>query len=121
MADIAATMRVGLEARGWNVNALEVTPLSARFNVSELATGQECEVDILKEIFWRPVAQSPYGPVLAEEDVIVTKVCALADRGRYAISLTCSPHPAGGPVLSLRSSAAVTPVAASSARICRRT
>lgn len=45
------------------------------------ATGQEREVDILKEIFWRPVAQSPYGPVLAEEDVIGTKVRALADRG----------------------------------------
>ena len=43
-------------------------------------TRQDCEVDILKEIFWRPVAQSPYGPVLAEEDVIGTKVRALADR-----------------------------------------
>ena len=81
MADIAATLRVGLEARGWNVHALEVAPLSARFTVSEPATGKECEVDILKEIFWRPIAQSPYGPVLAEEDVIGTKVRALADRG----------------------------------------
>ena len=49
--------------------------------MSDPATGQDCEVDILKEIFWRPVAQSPYGPVLAEEDVIGTKVRALADRG----------------------------------------
>lgn len=53
-------------------------PLSARFTVTDPATGQEC---ILKEIFWRPVAQSPYGPVLAEEDVIGTKVRALATRG----------------------------------------
>jgi hypothetical protein len=41
------------------VHALETAPLSARFTVSDPATGQECEVDILKEIFWRPVAQSP--------------------------------------------------------------
>lgn len=81
MTDIAATLRAGLEARGWKVHALETAPLSARFTVTDPATGQECEVDILKEIFWRPVAQSPYGPVLAEEDVIGTKVRALADRG----------------------------------------
>ncbi|MFE9724386.1 nucleotidyl transferase AbiEii/AbiGii toxin family protein [Streptomyces sp. NPDC005794] len=81
MADIAAALRAGLEARGWKVHALETAPLSARFTVADPATGQECEVDILKEIFWRPVAQSPYGPVLAEEDVTGTKVRALADRG----------------------------------------
>ncbi|MEU9663849.1 nucleotidyl transferase AbiEii/AbiGii toxin family protein [Streptomyces chartreusis] len=81
MAEIAATLRSGLETRGWQVQALETAPLSARFTVSDPATGQECEVDILKEVFWRPVAQSPYGPVLAEEDVIGTKVRALADRG----------------------------------------
>ena len=63
------------------MHALETAPLSARFTVADPATGQKCEVDILKEIFWRPVAQSPYGPVLAEEDVIGTKVRALADRG----------------------------------------
>jgi predicted nucleotidyltransferase component of viral defense system len=81
MADIAATVRAGPEARGWEVHALETAPLSARFTVTDPATGQDCEVDILKEIFWQPVAQSPYGPVLAEEDVIGTKVRALADRG----------------------------------------
>ncbi|MFJ3823485.1 nucleotidyl transferase AbiEii/AbiGii toxin family protein [Streptomyces nodosus] len=81
MTDIAAVVRAGLEARGWNVQALETAPLSARFTVSDPATGQECEVDILKEVFWRPVTQSRYGPVLAEEDVIGTKVRALADRG----------------------------------------
>lgn len=62
MADIAAALRGGLEARGWQVRALETAPLSARFTVSDPATGREYEVDILKEIFWRPVAQSPYGP-----------------------------------------------------------
>ncbi len=48
------------------VHALETAPLSARFTVSAPTTGQECEVDILREIFRRPVAQSPYGTVLAE-------------------------------------------------------
>ncbi|MFB9738394.1 nucleotidyl transferase AbiEii/AbiGii toxin family protein [Streptomyces thermocoprophilus] len=81
MADIAATLRAGLEARGWKVHALETAPLSARFTVTDPATRQDCEGNILKEIFWRPVAQSPYGPALAEEDVIGTKVRALADRG----------------------------------------
>jgi hypothetical protein len=81
MADIAAILRAGLEARGWQVQSLETAPLSARFTVTDPATGQDCEVDILKEIFWRPIAQSPYGPVLAEEDVIGTKVRALGDRG----------------------------------------
>lgn len=81
MTEIAATLRAALESRGWNVQALETAPLSARFTVTDPATGQECEVDILKEIFWRPITQSPYGPVLAEEDVIGTKVRALADRG----------------------------------------
>ncbi|GAB2798146.1 hypothetical protein GCM10027073_32810 [Streptomyces chlorus] len=81
MADIAAMLRAGLEARGWKVHALETAPLSARFTVTDPATGQDCEVDVLKEIFWRPAAQTPYGPVLAEEDVIGTRVRALADRG----------------------------------------
>ncbi|MFC9271318.1 nucleotidyl transferase AbiEii/AbiGii toxin family protein [Streptomyces zhihengii] len=81
MTDIAAALRAGLEGRGWEVHALETAPLSARFTVSDPATGQICEVDILKENFWRPITTSPYGPVLAEEDVVGTKVRALADRG----------------------------------------
>ena len=81
MADIAGALRDGLQARGWHVRSLETAPLSARFTVADPATGEECEVDVLKEIFWRPVAQSRYGPVLAEEDVIGTKVRALGDRG----------------------------------------
>ncbi|MFJ8062640.1 nucleotidyl transferase AbiEii/AbiGii toxin family protein [Streptomyces sp. NPDC096142] len=81
MTDIAATLCAGLEARGWQVQSLETAPLSARFTVTDPATGQDCEVDILKEIFSRPIAHSPYGPVLAEEDVIGTKVRALGDRG----------------------------------------
>lgn len=63
------------------MQALETTPLSARFSVADPGTGRECGVDILKEIFWRPVAQSPNGPVLAEDHVIGTKARAPADRG----------------------------------------
>lgn len=81
MTDIATALSTGLQSRGWQVQALETAPLSARFTVSDPATGQECEVDILKEIFWRPITDSPYGPVLAEQDVIGTKVRALGDRG----------------------------------------
>nr|WP_308429086.1 hypothetical protein [Streptomyces brasiliensis] len=33
MADIAATLRTGLQARGWRVQSLETAPLSARFTV----------------------------------------------------------------------------------------
>ncbi|MFJ3762854.1 nucleotidyl transferase AbiEii/AbiGii toxin family protein [Streptomyces sp. NPDC090080] len=81
MADIATALRAGLEAKGWQVHALETAPLSARLTVTDPVTGQECEVDVLKEIFSRPIIHSAYGPVLAEEDVIGTKVRALADRG----------------------------------------
>lgn len=38
-------------------------------------------MDVLKEAFWAPPAQTPYGPVLSLDDVIGTKVRALADRG----------------------------------------
>ncbi|MFJ7776292.1 nucleotidyl transferase AbiEii/AbiGii toxin family protein [Streptomyces yangpuensis] len=41
----------------------------------------ECEVDVLKEHFWTAPVQTEYGPVLAFDSVIGTKVRALADRG----------------------------------------
>lgn len=81
MDEIAHAVRAGLTERGWHVAQVEIAPLSARFQVTDPVTGDACEVDVLKEVFWRPIAQSAYGPVLAEEDVIGTKVRALADRG----------------------------------------
>ncbi|MFD3549734.1 nucleotidyl transferase AbiEii/AbiGii toxin family protein [Streptomyces sp. NPDC058655] len=81
MDEIAQAVRAGLTERGWQVAEVEIAPLSARFQVTDPTTGEACEVDVLKEVFWRPIAQSAYGPVLAEEDVIGTKVRALADRG----------------------------------------
>jgi hypothetical protein len=80
MADMAATLRAGLECRGRQLHALATALLSARFTVTDPATEQACEVDLPEEEFWRPVAQNLYGPVLAEEDVIGTKVRFLADR-----------------------------------------
>ncbi|MFE0509146.1 nucleotidyl transferase AbiEii/AbiGii toxin family protein [Streptomyces sp. NPDC058964] len=84
MDEIARTLTDGLTARGWHIEVIEVAPLSARLNVTDTCSGdaqETCEVDILKEVFTRPAASSAYGPVLAEEDVIGTKVRALAERG----------------------------------------
>ncbi|MEV4431896.1 nucleotidyl transferase AbiEii/AbiGii toxin family protein [Streptomyces sp. NPDC049585] len=81
MAEIAAALRRGLIERGWRVSALETEPISARMVVSNPETGEECEVDVLKETMARPPLQTAYGPVLALDDVVGTKVRALAARG----------------------------------------
>ncbi|MEB8338530.1 nucleotidyl transferase AbiEii/AbiGii toxin family protein [Streptomyces endophyticus] len=81
MQDIAATVSSGLTERGWQVQALEVAPLAARFTVTDPRGDGQVEVDVLKEVFTRPVVYLRHGPVLAEEDVIGTKVRALAERG----------------------------------------
>ncbi|QGZ49743.1 hypothetical protein GPZ77_16395 [Streptomyces sp. QHH-9511] len=81
MEKIAAAVRAGLEQRGWQVRALETDPLSARLIVTDTSTGEECEVDILKEALWRPPVKTQHGLVLSLEDVVGTKVRALADRG----------------------------------------
>ncbi|MGW1410314.1 nucleotidyl transferase AbiEii/AbiGii toxin family protein [Streptomyces sp. NPDC002403] len=81
MEDIATVVRTGLERRGWHVEALETDPLSARLIVTDPASREECEVDILKEALWRPPVHTEHGLVLSLEDVVGTKVRALADRG----------------------------------------
>ncbi|MBD0746022.1 nucleotidyl transferase AbiEii/AbiGii toxin family protein [Streptomyces sp. CBMA152] len=81
MEKIAATVRAGLEQRGWDVRALETDPLSARLIVTDPGSGEECEVDVLKEVLWRPPVETAYGLALSLEDVVGTKVRALADRG----------------------------------------
>ncbi len=81
MEDIAAAVHTGLEQRGWHVRVLETAPLSARLIVTDPATQGECEVDILKEALWRPPVRTEHGLVLSLEDVVGTKVRALADRG----------------------------------------
>ncbi|MEU1481795.1 nucleotidyl transferase AbiEii/AbiGii toxin family protein [Streptomyces sp. NPDC001668] len=81
MEDIATSVRSGLEERGWRVRALETDPLSARLIVTDPASLEECEVDVLKETLWRPPVRTEHGLVLSLEDVVGTKVRALADRG----------------------------------------
>ncbi|MGY4979489.1 nucleotidyl transferase AbiEii/AbiGii toxin family protein [Streptomyces sp. 900105755] len=81
MQEIVASLTAGLSARGWRITHVQTDPLSGRFLVTDPDTDEECEVDVLKEAFWAPPAQTPYGPVLSLDDVIGTKVRALADRG----------------------------------------
>jgi predicted nucleotidyltransferase component of viral defense system len=81
MEEIAAVLSAGLADKGWTVRQLDADPLSARLIVTSPATGEDCEVDVLKEVFWQPPHVTEYGPVLALDDVIGTKVRALADRG----------------------------------------
>jgi Nucleotidyl transferase AbiEii toxin, Type IV TA system len=81
MEDIAAAVVAGLTARGWGVCIIGVDPRSARMTATDPASGEQCELDILKEAFSEPPAVTPYGPVLALYDVIGTKVRALAGRG----------------------------------------
>jgi len=81
MEEIAAALASGLAGRDWGVRRISADPLSARLIVTSPATSEQCEVDILKEAFWQPPKVTEYGPVLALDDVIGTKVRALADRG----------------------------------------
>ncbi|MFI1970062.1 hypothetical protein BLA24_18565 [Streptomyces cinnamoneus] len=81
MEGIAAALQRGLTERSWRVRAVETTPLSARMVVTEAPTGAECEVDVFKETMAHPPLQTAYGPVLALDDVVGTKVRALAARG----------------------------------------
>jgi predicted nucleotidyltransferase component of viral defense system len=81
MKDIVTAVVAGLTARSWDMRIVAVDPRSARTIATDPATGEECELDILREVFSQPPAITPYGPVLALYDVIGTKVRALAGRG----------------------------------------
>lgn len=81
MDDIVRTVSGGLTQRGWDIRQIEANPLSGRLIATDPDTGEECEVGILKEAFWSPPVATEYGPVLGLDDVIGTKVRALADRG----------------------------------------
>ncbi|WP_367322474.1 nucleotidyl transferase AbiEii/AbiGii toxin family protein [Streptomyces sp. HUAS ZL42] len=81
MADIAGTVRTGLEERGWVVRSLETDPLSARLIVADPALGEACEVYVFKEVLWRPPVLTELGLTLSFEDLVGTRVRALADRG----------------------------------------
>ncbi|MGW1768437.1 nucleotidyl transferase AbiEii/AbiGii toxin family protein [Streptomyces sp. NPDC002073] len=80
MDAIVADLTQQLTGRGWTVTVVGVDPLSARFIAAD-SDGGTCEVDVLKENLWGPPEITEFGPVLAFDDVVGTKVRALADRG----------------------------------------
>ncbi|MFK4150027.1 hypothetical protein [Streptomyces sp. NPDC004065] len=80
-ADIVAAVRRGLEERGWRAGAAGTEPLGARLVVTDPATGEEYEVQVLKEVLWRPPEPGEPGPVLSLEDTVGTRVRALAGQG----------------------------------------
>ncbi|MFE9883199.1 nucleotidyl transferase AbiEii/AbiGii toxin family protein [Streptomyces sp. NPDC005784] len=81
IAEIVAVVSDGLATRGWSIRQIETGALSGRLIATDPKSGEECEVDVLKEAFWGSPVETEYGPVLALDDVIGTKVRALADRG----------------------------------------
>ncbi|MFE7777696.1 nucleotidyl transferase AbiEii/AbiGii toxin family protein [Streptomyces sp. NPDC057445] len=81
MSQIVRDLTVGLEERGWAVRVIEIAPRMARLIAADDATGEECEVDILKEIFYKPPERTEAGPTLARDDAVGLKVRALHDRG----------------------------------------
>jgi predicted nucleotidyltransferase component of viral defense system len=81
MEAIVTTVVDGLTGRGWRVEVIGVDPHGARMMPTDQGSGEQCELDILREAFSRPPETTPYGPVLALDDVIGTKVRALAGRG----------------------------------------
>ncbi|MFF3911504.1 nucleotidyl transferase AbiEii/AbiGii toxin family protein [Streptomyces sp. NPDC001848] len=81
MEEIASAVRAGLEERGWDVHPLRSDPLAARLGVTEPATGEACEVQLLKEALWHPPVVTELGLTVSLEDVVGMKVRALADRG----------------------------------------
>ena len=94
MEDITAAVVAGLTTRGWDMHIIGVDPRSARMMATDPATGEQCELDILREVFSQPPEITRYGPVLALYDVIGTKVRALAGRGlpRDLINIHAASH-----------------------------
>ncbi|MFJ6562935.1 hypothetical protein ACIQMV_24305 [Streptomyces sp. NPDC091412] len=81
--DIVAAVRAGLEERGWRVRTSGTEPLAARLVIDgpEAGAGEEYSVQVLKEVLWRPLEAGEFGPVLSVEDLVGTRVRALAGQG----------------------------------------
>jgi hypothetical protein len=94
MSQIIEQVTRSLSERGWHVSVIDIAPLKARFLATDPATGSACEVDLLKEVLWRPPVLLDIGPVLDLDDLIGTKVRALGDRGlaRDAIDVHAARH-----------------------------
>jgi hypothetical protein len=81
MEAIVATVVDGLTERGWSVVIIGTDSHEARMMTTDPGSGEQGELDILRESFRSPPESTPYGPVLALDDVIGTKVRVLAGRG----------------------------------------
>ena len=81
MEAIVATVVDGLTDRAWRVEVIGIDHHGARMMTTDQESSEQCELDILRESFSRPPETTPYGSVLALDDVIGTKVRALAGRG----------------------------------------
>ena len=102
MGTIVTVVVEGLSGRGWRVEVIGVDHHGARMMATDQGSGEQCELDILRESFSRPPEATPYGPVLALDDVIGTKVRALAGRGCRVTLSTSTPLLAFAPVLNWR-------------------
>lgn len=98
--EIVRTLSDGLVRRGWGVREIETGPLSGRLIATDPATGEQCEVDVLKEAFWAPPALTEYGPVLALDEVYGGNPrlrAALEEHGiGYVLAVACSAEMATG-------------------------
>ncbi|MEU9185483.1 hypothetical protein AB0D14_13160 [Streptomyces sp. NPDC048484] len=103
MTEIIEQMVQSLTEEGWQITVIDVAPLKARFLATDSATEATCEVDLLKEVRWRPPDVMDIGPVLDLDDLMGTKVRVLGDRGlaRDAIDVhaaaTSTPSPSWKP------------------------
>jgi hypothetical protein len=77
MEAIVTVVVAGLTRRGWRIEIIGVDPHGARLMATDSGSGEQCELDILRESFSRSPETTPWGPVLALDDVIGTKVRAL--------------------------------------------
>ncbi|MFD8718641.1 hypothetical protein ACFV2H_11630 [Streptomyces sp. NPDC059629] len=81
MRMVAERVATGLREHGWRVGTRETDPLSAQLVVTDAVSGDEGEVDILKEALWHPPVRTGLGLTLALEDVVGMRVWTLTDRG----------------------------------------
>jgi hypothetical protein len=56
MEDISAAIVAGLTDHGWDIQIVGVDPRSARMTATDPATGEQRELDILKEVRPNPQA-----------------------------------------------------------------
>jgi hypothetical protein len=70
MAEIVSWVIDQLRERGWEMEVIGIDPLGARMMATDPATGEGCELDILKEAFGQPPEVTELGPALALDDVI---------------------------------------------------